>query len=699
MAKDLYIAEKPSVAQEFAKALELDMKRRDGYLEAEEAIVTWCVGHLVTMSYPEAYDEKYKKWSLATLPFLPQEFKYEVIGASAKQYRIVAGLLNRTDVACIYVCTDSGREGEYIYRLVEQMSGVKNKERRRVWIDSQTKDEILRGIREAKDLSEYDNLSASAYLRAKEDYLMGINFSRLLTLRYGDAVANYLHERYAVISVGRVMTCVLGMVVRREREIRAFVKTPFYRVLGTFSAGGADVEGEWRAAEGSAYFQSPKLYKENGFKEKKDAEAFVARLEEQQPQTATVVSIEKKKESKNAPLLFNLAELQNTCSKFFKISPDQTLKVVQELYEKKLVTYPRTDARVLSSAVAKEIHKNIGGLKQIPGVRRFAEEILEKGTYKNIAKTRYTNDKQITDHYAIIPTGQGIGALKSLGELSMKVYEVIVRRFLAVFYPPAVYRKVNLVTQVAREKFFTGMKALLEPGYLRVMEYSFFKEKKKEAEEPGEEQASDTGMLKAIESLKKGMQLPVMGYAIKEGETSPPKRYTSGSMVLAMENAGQLIEDEELRAQIKGSGIGTSATRAEIIAKLVKNKYLDLNKKTQMITPTLMGEMIFDVVNASIRSLLNPDLTASWEKGLTYVAQGSITPDEYMQKLEHFIRSRTQGVMQVHNQCALRASFDAAAQFYGSAEKKKGTARKTPGQSAKRKASTGSGAGKASVKK
>lgn len=674
MAKELYIAEKPSVAQEFAKALELDMRRRDGYLESEEAIVTWCVGHLVTMSYPEAYDEKYKRWSLATLPFIPQEFKYEVISSAAKQYRIVAGLLNRPDVSCIYVCTDSGREGEYIYRLVEQMSGVKNKERRRVWIDSQTQEEILRGIREAKDLSAYDNLSASAYLRAKEDYLMGINFSRLLTLRYGDAVADYLHERYVVISVGRVMTCVLGMVVRREREIRAFVKTPFYRVFGVLSRDDVRLEGEWKAVEGSAYFQSPRLYKDNGFKEKQDAETLVASLQALDPQMATVVSVEKKKESKNAPLLFNLAELQNTCSKFFKISPDQTLKVVQELYEKKLVTYPRTDARVLSTAVAKEIHKNIGGLKNIPGVRKFAEEILAKGSYKKIANTRYTNDKQITDHYAIIPTGQGIPALKSLSDLSMKVYEVIVRRFLAVFYPPAVYRKVNLVTQIGQEKFFTGFKALQDQGYLQVMEYSFFKDKKKSANEKRDaqeqeegasgEEASDTGMLRLVEGLKKGMQLPVADYEIREGETSPPRRYTSGSMVLAMENAGQLIEDEELRAQIKGSGIGTSATRAEIIAKLIKNKYLELNKKTQTITPTLMGEMIFDVVNASIRSLLNPELTASWEKGLTYVAEGSITPDEYMKKLEHFIRSRTQGVLQVNNRYALRTYFDAAAQFY-----------------------------------
>lgn len=677
MSKSLYIAEKPSVAQEFAKALGLDMKRHDGYQESEEAIVTWCVGHLVTMSYPEAYDEKYKKWSLATLPFLPEKFKYEVIGSSAKQYRIVAGLLNREDVDTIYVCTDSGREGEYIYRLVEQMAGVHDKTRKRVWIDSQTEKEILRGIREAKDLSEYDNLSASAYLRAKEDYLMGINFSRLLTLRYGDSIANYLHERYAVISVGRVMTCVLGMVVRREREIRAFVKTPFYKVLADVDLNGTRISSEWKAVEGSAYFQSPKLYKENGFKEKEDAQALIDMLSAIQPQAFTVLAVEKKKENKNAPLLFNLAELQNICSRFFKISPDQTLQIIQELYEKKLVTYPRTDARVLSTAVAKEIDKNIRGLCNIPGVKRFAEEILETGSYKNIAKTRYTNDKQITDHYAVIPTGQGFGALKSLSELQLKVYETIVRRFLAIFYPPAVYQKVGLTIQLGQECFFANFKVLSEPGYLKVMEYSFFKKKEASADSDEKESADnddneidDAGLLMQVMTLKKGMALPLAGFAIKEGETSPPKRYTSGSMVLAMENAGQLIEDEELRAQIKGSGIGTSATRAEIIAKLVKNKYLALNKKTQVITPTLLGEMIFDVVNCSIKSLLNPELTASWEKGLTYVSEGTITSEEYMQKLEHFIRSRTAGVMQVNNQYAMRRFYDQAAAYYKKDAKK-----------------------------
>jgi len=478
MSKALYIAEKPSVAQEFAKALKIKMKRYDGYQEGEDAVVTWCVGHLVTMSYPEAYDAKYKKWSLSTLPFLPRKFKYEVIPAVEKQYKTVASLLNRKDIGTIYVCTDSGREGEYIYRLVEQMAHVHGKQRKRVWIDSQTEEEILRGIREAKDLSAYDNLASSAYLRAKEDYLMGINFSRLLTLKYGDAVASYLHEKHAVISVGRVMTCVLGMVVRREREIRAFVKTPFYRVLAQIDAGENKIECEWRAVEGSAWFQSPKLYKDNGFLEEQDAKQLIAQLEKP-PVTAVVVSVEKKKETKKAPLLFNLAELQNTCSKFFKISPEQTLKIAQELYEKKMITYPRTDARVLSTAAAKEIHKNITGLCGVEEVRVFAETILQNGSYQTIAKTRYTNDKQITDHYAIIPTGQGLGARKTLQATSLHVYETIVRRFLAIFYPPAVYLRYSIVFQVQSEKFFAGFKVLTQEGYLDVMQYSFFKKKEK----------------------------------------------------------------------------------------------------------------------------------------------------------------------------------------------------------------------------
>ena len=669
MGKSLYIAEKPSVAQEFAKALRLGMRRQDGYLESEEAIVTWCVGHLVTMSYPEAYDEKYKKWSLDTLPFLPKEWKYEVIDGVKKQYQIVSGLLNRQDVDCIYVCTDSGREGEYIYRLVEQMAGVKGKQRRRVWIDSQTEEEILRGIREAKDLSEYDNLSASAYLRAKEDYLMGINFSRLLTLQYGRAISSFQNTKYTVISVGRVMTCVLGMVVRREREIRNFVKTPFYRVLLSQELAGKTFDGEWRAVEGSAYYQSPLLYKENGFKKKEDAEELIRRLKEIRPREASVVSAEKKKETKYAPLLFNLAELQNECSRRFKISPDETLRTVQELYEKKLVTYPRTDARVLSSAVAKEIRKNISGLAQYGPAAEYVREILVKESYKSIGKSRYTNDKQITDHYAIIPTGQGLGALKSLSGTAGQVYETIVRRFLAVFYPPAVYQKVALTTQMGTEKFFSSFRALQEEGYLKVTP-NMNEKKKKDGDDKEEEAGCDAAMLEALMKLRKGTALPVKGAKIKEGETSPPKRYNSGSMILAMENAGQLIEDEDLRAQIKGSGIGTSATRAEILKKLVNNKYIALNKKTQIITPTLLGENIFDVVNVSIRSLLNPELTASWEKGLTYVANGEITSDEYMGKLEHFVRSKTEQGLHSRQHFAMRPDFEAAAVYYKKTTKK-----------------------------
>ena len=403
MEKNLYIAEKPSVAREFAKALKLNMSNKDGYMESEEAVVTWCVGHLVTMSYPEVYDEKYKRWSLSTLPFIPDEFKYEVIENVRKQFGIVSGLLNRPDIGTIYVCTDSGREGEYIYRLVERQAGVKGKKRKRVWIDSQTEEEILRGIREAKDLSEYDNLGAAAYLRAKEDYLMGINFSRVLTLKYGNSIKSYLKADRAVISVGRVMTCVLGMVVNREREIREFVKTPFYKVSARVESEEKEFDCEWKAVEGTKYYGSPLLYKENGFKERKTAEELVAWLEQEPVSAPVLEAVEKKKETKNPPLLYNLAELQNDCSKYFKISPDETLRIVQELYEKKMMTYPRTDARVLSSAVAKEIYKNINGLKNYPQTAVLAEEVLQSQAYKNIAKTRYVNDKQITDHYAIIP--------------------------------------------------------------------------------------------------------------------------------------------------------------------------------------------------------------------------------------------------------------------------------------------------------
>lgn len=715
MGKSVYIAEKPSVAQEFAKALKLNTKRRDGYLESDEAIVTWCVGHLVTMSYPEEYDPALKRWNLQTLPFIPEEFKYEVIPSVAKQFQIVSGILNREDVDTIYVCTDSGREGEYIYRLVEQEAHVEGKKRRRVWIDSQTEEEILRGIREAKDLSEYDNLGASAYLRAKEDYLMGINFSRLLTLKYGNSISNFLQTKYSVVSVGRVMTCVLGMVVRREREIRDFIKTPFYRVLSTIDAQGHTFEGEWRAVKGSRYFESYDLYKENGFKERKKAEELIQYLQTPDDESVNVAgiqgqsglncrieSIEKKKEKKNPPLLYNLAELQNDCSKRFKISPDETLRIVQELYEKKLVTYPRTDARVLSTAVAKEITRNLNGLSKYPMAAPYMQDILNFGSYKTLAKTRYVNDKQITDHYAIIPTGQGLNALNTVSSTAKGVYDLIVRRFLSIFYPPAVYQKVAIVTKIKEESFFSSFKVLAEEGYLKVAGIPKKKasqtatkdssngnsennnnDTNDEAGSDSSDQSLDTGLFEVIKSLKKGAVLQVRALDIKEGETSPPKRYNSGSMILAMENAGQLIEDEELRAQIKGSGIGTSATRAEILKKLVNIKYLALNKKTQVITPTLQGEMIYDVVDHSIRSLLNPELTASWEKGLNYVAEGSITSDEYMRKLDHFITSRTVGVKGLNNQYQLRACYEKAAGFYPSVNSNKTTGRTKTGNKSK----------------
>ena len=718
MVKSLFIAEKPSVAQEFAKALGETMRRYDGYQESEHYVVTWCVGHLITMSYPEVYDEKYKRWSLATLPFIPEHFLYEVIPGVKKQYEIVSRQLNREDVETIYVCTDSGREGEYIYRLVEQMAGVKNKKRKRVWIDSQTEEEIHRGIEQAKDLSEYDNLSSAAYLRAKEDYLMGINFSRLLTLKYGNSISNYLGTNYSVISVGRVMTCVLGMIVRREREIRQFVKTPFYRVIQTVQAEGKEMEGEFRAVEGSAVYLSPRLYKENGFKERKDAVELIHRLMDSRekkdtdvftPETpcdAVIESIERKKEKKNPPLLFNLAELQNVCSRMFKISPDETLRIVQELYEKKLVTYPRTDARVLSTAVAKEIYKNIAGLKKYAPAAAFADEILAEGSYRTIARTRYVNDKQITDHYAIIPTGQGLGALGSLKGHAPAVYLTIVKRFLSIFYPAAEYQKVSMVTAMmpkdpadaSVERFFYSFRVLLSEGYYKVAGNPDERRKKSRAagkaetdrasqngrdhlseeegspnEESETEIGNDPAFLELLKGLRKGKKLPVSSLSVREGETSPPKRYNSGSMILAMENAGQLIEDEELRAQIKSCGIGTSATRAEILKKLVANKYIALNKKTQILTPTLLGEMIHDVVFYSIRSLLNPELTASWEKGLNYVAEGTITEQEYMDKLTNFIQSRTSGVLALNNQYAMRPLFDAAAMYYEKSSRSAGS--------------------------
>ena len=653
----LFIAEKPSVAKAFAKALGIAGVKSDGYIESKEAIVTWCVGHLVTMSYPEKYDEKYRRWSLDTLPFIPETFRYEVIDSVKKQYNIVSGLLNREDVDCIYICTDSGREGEYIYRLVDEMAKVAStKQRRRVWIDSQTEEEILRGIENAKDWKEYDHLAASAYLRAKEDYLMGINFSRLLTLRYGNTLASLMKKDRIVLSVGRVMTCVVGMVVKREREIRDFVKTSFYRVLSDFSRDGVVITGEWRAVEGSKYFQSPKLYRENGFKKEEDAKVLIDELRD--CKEGVVLRTEKKKEVKNPPLLYNLAEIQNECSKRFKIRPDETLQIIQELYEKKLVTYPRTDARVLSTAVAKEIGKNISGLCKVEAVADFAKEVMEKKTFLSIAKSKYVNDKQITDHYAIIPTGQGLYALEKQSLLARKVYELICRRFLSIFYPPAIYQKDMIEIGVCKEHFFVNTKVCVQRGYLAVAEMLLDESEEKKGEEERPE------LIAMVTKLKKGDTINVAKLYIKEGETTPPKRYSSGSMILAMENAGQLIEDEELRSHIKGSGIGTSATRADILKKLVNIKYLGLNKKTQAITPTQLGEMVYEVVLASIAQLLNPELTASWEKGLNYVAQGSITQEEYMQKLDTFVRRRTYGVMQKSNQYLIREAFDRVSKFY-----------------------------------
>ena len=654
-------------------------RRQNGYLESTDTVVTWCVGHLITMSYPEKYDPRLKRWDLEMLPFLPEQFLYEVIGDVKPQFEIVKGLLNREDIDTIYICTDSGREGEYIYRLVDRMAGVQGKTRKRVWIDSQTEEEIQRGIREAKDWSAYDGLSAAAYLRAQEDYLMGINFSRAMSVKYGNLLNDAAGTRnYTAIAVGRVMTCVLGMVVIREREIRNFVETPFYRVVGSFT--DANIEAEWKVVEGSKYFESPLLYKENGFKKQESAENLIQELS---GKTAVVESIERGTSRKKAPLLFNLAELQAECSKRFKISPDETLRIVQELYEKKLVTYPRTDARVLSTAVAKEITRNLNGLSKYPMAAPYMQDILNFGSYKTLAKTRYVNDKQITDHYAIIPTGQGLNALSTVSSTAKGVYDLIVRRFLSIFYPPAVYQKVAIVTKMKEESFFSSFKVLVEEGYLKVAGIPKKKasqtatkdssngnsennnnDTNDEAGPDSSDQSLDTGLFEVIKSLKKGAVLQVRALDIKEGETSPPKRYNSGSMILAMENAGQLIEDEELRAQIKGSGIGTSATRAEIVKKLVSNKYIALNKKTQIVTPTLTGEMIVNVVSASIGSLLNPTLTASWEKGLTYVAEGTVTEEEYMQKLDKFVTQKTNIVKQNNFQYQLRQSFDQIAPYY-----------------------------------
>jgi len=629
MAKSILITEKPSVAMEFAKVLNIRGARKDGYLESENWIVTWCVGHLVTMSYPEKYDEKMKWWRLDTLPFLPKEFKYEVIGSVEKQFNVIKYLLQRDDVQSIYVCTDSGREGEYIYRLVEQEVGVKGKERKRVWIDSQTEEEIRRGIQEAKDLSEYDSLSDSAYLRAKEDYLIGINFSRLLSVIYGKRLAKEIGEERASISVGRVMTCVLGMVVEREREIRNFVKTPYYKIIGAFGTKEASFKAEWKVTEESSMFESVKLYNETGFKKEPDAKAFILGL---QGKKATIADVKKNKQKENAPLLFNLAEIQNECTKRFKIKPDQTLEIIQNLYEKKLVTYPRTDARVLSTAVAKVISKNLNGIArgyQDAEVAGYIKKMAEEKYPTKLEKTKYVNDSKITDHYAIIPTGQGYENYEKLPDLQKQVYKLIVKRFLAIFYPPAEFQKIAVTVKVETESFQTSGKVCTNPGYLEVLKDTKV-ENKSEAE----------GNLEILGKLKKGQEIEVQNYEIKESQTNPPTRYNSGSMILAMENAGKLIEEEELREQIKGAGIGTSATRAEIMKKLEKIHYIDIHPKTQIITPSVKGEKIYDIVHYSMPDMLNPKLTASWEKGLDMVAKKQIGAAEFMEKLQAYIQSK-----------------------------------------------------------
>lgn len=674
------------MARQFADVLGVKGNAGNGYLESDTAVVTWCVGHLVTMSYPEVYDPNLKKWSLSTIPFIPTEYKYEVLPDTKKQFNIVAGLLTRDDIGCIYVATDSGREGEYIYRLVDSMAHVTGKEKRRVWIDSQTEEEILRGIREAKPLSEYDSLSDAAYLRAQEDYLMGINFSRALSLKFSNVVQRYLGMDRCVIAVGRVMTCVLGIIVKREREIREFVKTPFYRLVANVGEEGQTFDAEWKAVKGTKYFESPLLYKENGFKERPAAEQLLAELKAGEPEAvaeAVAEAVERKKEKKQPPMLYNLAELQNDCSSLFKISPSDTLKIVQELYEKKLVTYPRTDARVLSTAVAKEIGRNISGLKNFQPVAEFAQGAMESGTYKGIAKTKYVNDKQITDHYAIIPTGQGFGALRSLAPTALKVYEIICRRFLSIFYPAAEYQKVAMTLSKNGEKLFANFKYLINDGYLKVAANSFSKKKDDVKYSPE--------FISRLAKIKKGDKLSVQGIDIKEGETSPPKRYNSGSLILTMENAGQFIEDEALREQIKGAGIGTSATRDGIITKLEKNKYISLNKKTQIVNPTFLGEIIYDIVYYSINGLLRADLTASWEKGLEGVAEGQISKQEYTDKMTTFVTKYTNLVKQIQNQNGITGVFDKTKVFYakgGGAQKKETRATARTGAKAEKNADT-----------
>lgn len=637
MQKNILITEKPSVAMEFAKVLKINTTRKDGYLESEKWIVTWCVGHLVTMSYPEKYDEKLKFWRLDTLPFMPKEYKYEVIPAVQKQFDTIKKLLTRDDVDCIYVCTDSGREGEYIYRLVDQMIGVKDKNKKRVWIDSQTEEEITRGIKEAKDLSEYDSLSDSAYLRAKEDYLIGINFSRLLSIIYGRNLAKQINEEKASISVGRVMTCVLGMVVSREREIRNFIKTKYYKVIGEFGNEESSFKAEWKNNEKSIMYSSTKLYNDSGFYKIEDARDFVISLKDKD---AIISEIKKTKQKENAPLLFNLAEIQNECTKRFKIKPDETLEIIQNLYEKKLVTYPRTDARVLSTAVAKEISKNLNGIAKgfkDEEIQGYIKKMVEEKYSTNLIKSKYVNDSKITDHYAIIPTGQGYDNYEKLSELQKSIYKLIVKRFLAIFYPPAEFYKVSATIKIENETFFASGKICNKQGYQEILKN---KNVADNSENQKKEDKIDTTNLDILSTLRKGQTIKSINFETKDAETSPPSRYNSGSIILAMENAGKLIEDEELREQIKGAGIGTSATRAEIIKKLEKIKYIQINTKTQIITPTQKGEIIYDIVELSMPDMLNPKLTASWEKGLDMVAKNEIKPNEFMEKLEKYIKSK-----------------------------------------------------------
>lgn len=638
MAKKLLITEKPSVAMEFAKALKVNTTRKNGYLESPDYVITWCVGHLVTMSYPEVYDEKYKAWRYDTLPFIPTDWKYEVIESVKSQFDIVKNLLLSDDVDTIYVCTDSGREGEYIYRLVDQMIGVQGKEKKRVWIDSQTEEEILNGIKNAKDLSEYDSLSDSAYLRAKEDYLIGINFSRLLTLSYGKEVAKRNNEERTSISVGRVMTCVLGMIVEREYEILNFVKSKFYKIQSIFKEG---ITAEWKCEKDNPNnldivklaIDKDLIYNDVGFKNEGDAISFIKTLKDSNAE-ATVLEFTKKTQKENAPLLYNLAEIQNECSKKFKISPDQTLEIIQLLYEKKLVTYPRTDARVLSTAVAKEIKKNLNGLAKgykDDEIQNLLNKMIENKYSLDIVKSKYVDDSKITDHYALTPTGQGFENLDSLSDMQKDIYKLIVKRFLSIFFPPAEFLKLAITVDIAGQKFYSNSRVCTKLGYLEVVKAD-------------KNDNTDTTASDALSKMKKGQKLTIDDITVKEGETTPPSRYTSGSIILAMENAGKLIEDERLREQIKGCGIGTSATRAEIIKKLNRISYIDINQKTQVLTPNPKGELVYKVVRFTIPDMLNPQLTASWEKGLDMVAKKEIEKDVFLNKLEKYIINKVHKV-------------------------------------------------------